>query len=276
MEHFWPAMRPLLQTTITEVFDHSFLWIEDRRAPTREKEGLGVAAQVEGPLHEIPSSFDWNGLKWTLCLDDAQKTGLYLDQRDNHLRAAQMARDFGHRLAWDVCCFQGGFGLHLLKQGIPTEFVDASDRSLELVRGNVDLNSSLQGVAYKTHRADVFEWIRARYDSKDRADLIVLDPPSFSKSSSHREAALRGLKELNLRALHCLNNGGVLVSCVCSAAVSGEDLDSVVRQAAHDCRRSVKLLERRGPAFDHAPRLDFPEGDYLKAHFYRVEDNPRA
>ncbi len=276
MEHFWSAIRPILWRALQECFGAAAPWVEDRRAHSRLKEGLTCEDTLDGGWQQAPDQFQWNGLLWQLDLKSPQKTGFYLDQRDNHTHLAKLAFQSGLRSAWDVCCFQGGFGLHLLKAGIPTHFVDSSKAALAVLEQNLKLNADALNAPHQATHADAFEWMRSRFDQKERSDCIVLDPPSFSKNSQHREAALKGLKELNLRALHCLNSGGLLCSCVCSQAISGADLDEVVREAAHDSRRSVKVIERRGPSRDHAPRLDFPEGDYLKTHIYQIEGAPRA
>jgi 23S rRNA (cytosine1962-C5)-methyltransferase len=207
--------------------------------------------------------FTMNGIQFHFDALAGQKTGAFLDQRENYAAAAQYA----HGEALDVFCYQGGFALHLAPRCSHVTAVDSSRPALEVADQNAALNHAQLG-----DRGKEIEWIEANaFDLlKDYAssghgyDTIVLDPPAFAKSKRDLDAALRGYKELNLRALKMLRPGGILVTCSCSYHVSQADFLKMLADAARDAHRSVRLTEVRGQSKDHPVLLNIPETAYLK------------
>ena len=219
--------------------------------------------QEEGLRHGEKTStiFTMNGVRFQFHALAGQKTGAFLDQRENYAAAAQYAR--GEAL--DMFCYQGGFAIHMARVCAHVTAVDSSRPALEIAERNEELNAG-------AHAGREIEWIEANaFDLlKDYAtagrqyDTIVLDPPPFAKSHKALPTALRGYKELNLRALNMLRPGGALVTCSCSFHVGEEDFLEMLRAAAFDARKSPKIIERRGQARDHPVLLAVPETAYLK------------
>ena len=189
---------------------------------------------------------------------EGQKTGAFLDQRENYAAAAQYAR--GEAL--DVFCYQGGFALHLAPGCTRVSGVDSSRPALEMAEKNAALNDPGREIEWV--EANAFDLLKDYAAERRQYDAIVLDPPAFAKSKHDLENALRGYKELNLRALKMLRSGGVLVTCSCSFHVGQAEFLNVVTEAAQDAHRSVRLLEARGAAKDHPVLLGVPETGYLK------------
>jgi 23S rRNA (cytosine1962-C5)-methyltransferase len=206
--------------------------------------------------------FSMNGVKFHYEGLEGQKTGAFLDQRENYAAAAQYAR--GEAL--DAFCYQGGFALHLAQQCSRVTGIDSSRPALEVA----DRNAALNGRDIEWIEANVFDLLRDYSSAKTRYDTIVLDPPAFAKSKQNLEAALRGYKELNLRALKMLRPGGILVTCSCSYHVSHEAFAEMLSEAARDVRRTVRVLESRGQAKDHPTLLNVPETAYLKCVILNV------
>ncbi|MGA8043100.1 MAG: methyltransferase domain-containing protein, partial [Terracidiphilus sp.] len=189
----------------------------------------------------------------------------FLDQRANYAATLAWARRLGTTArALDVCCYQGGFALHLAEVCSQVTGVDASRASLEVAERNLEANRAKLAGTLDWVEADAFELLRGWSDAGERFDTIVLDPPAFAKTKRAVEGALRGYKELNLRALQMLQPGGLLVTCSCSHHVGWEDLQGAVAAAAADVHRRVRVLERRGAALDHPVLLNLPETEYLK------------
>ena len=209
---------------------------------------------------QLETSFLLNGLRFAYDAASGQKTGAFLDQRLNYAAAAEHAR--GEAL--DICTYQGGFALHLARCCSRVTGVDASRSALEVAERNLEANRSLLSAEVDWVEADAFELLRAWSDAGNAYDTIVLDPPAFAKSKRAIDGALRGYKELNLRALKMLRPGGVLVTCSCSHHISAADFTATVAAAAADAGRRVRLLERRGAAPDHPVILTIPETEYLK------------
>jgi len=269
IEKFWPVLKPLLLEVYgqgTGLDSSKIQVIEQRHLPVRKLEGLEV---VDEARSEEKHTLRWNGFDWTITPGGSQKTGSYLDQAENHRRTADFARRMNHKTAWDLCSFEGGFALHLLKEGLEVLAVDQSERALEALKANVKLNK-LSESKLSTQKDDVFEFLKAQQQAGTKVDLIVLDPPSFVKNPKDVDRALRGFRDLNLRALHCLKPGGLLVSCSCSHHIMPDDYRRMLKGAAHDARRSVRILEVRGPSPDHAPMLGFVESEYLQAWYLEV------
>jgi 23S rRNA (cytosine1962-C5)-methyltransferase len=208
----------------------------------------------------LETTFLLNGLRFAYDATSGQKTGAFLDQRLNYAAAA----DYAHGEALDVCTYQGGFALHMAQGCSRVTGVDASRSALEVAERNLEANRDKLTAEVDWVEADAFELLRAWSDAGTQYDTIVLDPPAFAKSKRAVEGALRGYKELNLRALKMLRSGGVLVTCSCSHHISAADFTATVAAAAADAGRRVRLLERRGAAPDHPVVLTIPETEYLK------------
>jgi 23S rRNA (cytosine1962-C5)-methyltransferase len=248
----------------------------------RELEGLAVpspeplfVADPKAPA--VSTQFRLNGLLFHYDANSGQKTGAFLDQRANYAAAAEWARrlglanrDGGGR-ALDVCCYQGGFALHLAEVCAQVTGIDASRASLEVAERNLLANRSRLTAQVEWVEGDAFQILRDWSDADERFDAIVLDPPAFAKSLRAVEGALRGYKELNLRALKMLSPSGLLVTCSCSHHVGWAELEASVTAAAADAHRRVRLLERRGAALDHPVVLSLPETEYLKCLVLEVE-----
>ena len=213
----------------------------------------------------LKTIFTINDLRFNFDTAAGQKTGAFLDQRLNYAAAAKYA----HGRALDVCTYQGGFALHLAQTGARVTGVDASRAALEVADQNLELNPEL-AVRVDWIEADAFELLRDFADAGEHFDTIVLDPPAFAKSKRAAEGAMRGYKELNLRALKMLNPGGTFVTCSCSHHVGMEEFLGVVSSAAEDAGHRVQLLEMRGAAPDHPAVLTLPETSYLKCLICRV------
>lgn len=211
------------------------------------------------------TTFTINGLHFAYDATAGQKTGAFLDQRLNYAAAASYASG----AALDVCTYQGGFALHLAQVCERVTGVDASRSALEVADANLALNPQLTA---KTDwiEADAFDLLREFETTGKKFDTIVLDPPAFAKSKRATEGAVRGYKEMNLRAMKMLNPGGTLVTCSCSHHVGMEEFTAVVASAAADSHKRVQVLEARGAAPDHPAILTLPETSYLKCLICRV------
>ncbi len=243
----------------------------------RELEGLPAPYAdplwMADPAHPVVSTeFHLNGLVFQYDANAGQKTGAFLDQRTNSAAAQQWAQRLGTTgRALDVCCYQGGFALHLAQVCGQVTGIDSSHASLEVAERNLQANRAQISADVDWIEADAFEILRDWSQARETFDAIVLDPPAFAKTKRAVEGALRGYKELNLRALKMLRPGGLLVTCSCSHHVSWADLESAVAAAAADASRRVRLLERRGAALDHPVILNLPETEYLKCLVLEVE-----
>jgi len=244
----------------------------------RELEGLPAPsldplwlAETKEPVTE--TKFHLNGLAFHYDANAGQKTGAFLDQRTNYAAAREWARRLGAiGRALDVCCYQGGFALHLAEVCRRVTGIDVSRASLEVAEQNLAANRSRIAAEVEWIEADAFEILRDWAQARESFDAIVLDPPAFAKAKRAVEGALRGYKELNLRALKMLlRPGGLLVTCSCSHHVAWADLEGAVAAAAADAGRRVRLLERRGAAPDHPVILNLPETEYLKCLVLEVE-----
>jgi 23S rRNA (cytosine1962-C5)-methyltransferase len=205
--------------------------------------------------------FAMNGVQFHFDSLEGQKTGAFLDQRENYAAAAQYA----HGEALDVFCYQGGFALHMAPRCSHATGVDSSRPALEVADRNAVLNrAQLENKEIEWMEANAFDLLKDYASSGQRYDTVVLDPPAFAKSKRDLDAAMRGYKELNLRALKMLRPGGTLVSCSCSYHVSQADFLEMLAAAARDAHRTLRLVEVRGQAKDHPVLVNIPETAYLK------------
>jgi 23S rRNA (cytosine1962-C5)-methyltransferase len=232
------------------------------RADARIRELEQLPEMESSLVHGSKTStvFTMNGVKFHYDALGGQKTGAFLDQRENYAAAARHA----HGEALDVCTYQGGFALHLARVCEKVTAVDISREVLEVAEQNEKLNTGTSKTGIEWIEGNAFDLMKDYSSAGKQYDTIVLDPPAFAKSKKHLESALRGYKELNLRALKMLRSGGVLVTCSCSFAVSEDDFLSVLAEAAQDAHRPVRILEKRTQAMDHPILLGVPETYYLK------------
>jgi 23S rRNA (cytosine1962-C5)-methyltransferase len=230
----------------------------------RSKEQLPLETSVVSG--EIPESVAvrMNGFNLRADLLRGQKTGIFLDQRENYLAAAHYAR--GGK-ALDCFASTSGFALHLAAKCESVEAVDSSGPALAAARANAEAN----GIAnIHFQEADAFDLLSGYASARRQFSLVVLDPPAFAKSRQNLDAAARGYRDINLRALRLLNPGGILVTCSCSHHMSESMLLELVAQASLDANRTLRVLERRTQSQDHPILLTVPETHYLKCLILEV------
>ncbi len=253
-------VRETVISALTESF-HPTSIIE--RVDPRVRELETLPPRPSGLLHgeKTATTFTMNGVQFHFDALEGQKTGAFLDQRENYAAAAQYAK--GEAL--DVFCYQGGFALHLAPVCDQVTGVDSSRPALEVADQNASLNKALtKDKEIEWIEANAFDLLKDYSASNHHYDTIVLDPPAFAKSKRDLDAALRGYKELNLRALKMLRPGGILVTCSCSYHVGQTDFLEMLGGAALDSHRTLHLIEVRGQAKDHPVLLNVPETSYLK------------
>jgi 23S rRNA (cytosine1962-C5)-methyltransferase len=237
--------------------------IVERNDPrVRALEGLEQRVSV---LHGVvPEAVEVceGDVRFRVDLRKGQKTGLFLDQRENHLAA----RKYGRGRVLDCFTYDGGFALQLARHSLEVTAVDLSAESLERVTSNAALNE-LANVT--TRDANVFDLLKDLDQRGERFDTVILDPPAFAKSKDAVEKAARGYKEINLRALKILKPGGCLITCSCSYHVHEEGFEAILADAAVDARATVTIVEKRRQARDHPVVLGVPETLYLKCFVLR-------
>lgn len=259
-----------LKHTFTDILIEEFqprAVIERNDARVRELEGLPlIAATVYG---EAPDEFEilQHGLRFVVSPGAGQKTGSFLDQRENRLATRAAAQTTNRARALDCFTFNGSFALHLASVCEDVIGIDISADAIAAAKQNSQLND-LTNVEFR--EANVFDALREFETRGERFDTIVLDPPAFAKNRASLKSALRGYKEINLRALKLLNPGGVLITCTCSYHVSEALFLEIVDQAAIDAHRRVQVIEKRMQASDHPVLLGMPETYYLKCVICRV------
>jgi len=232
---------------------------EQPGSPARQPRWGGRSAG--GALDEI--EINQHGVRFIVSPLASQKTGAFLDQRENYLAAARLARG----RALDCFTFNGGFAIHIAKSCENVLGIDISEDAIAGARRNAELNQ-LTMVEFRT--ANVFDALREMEAAGERFDTIVLDPPAFTKSRATIKSGARGYKEINLRALKLLNPGGVLVTCTCSYHISEEMFPEIIADAAVDARRRLQIVKKRGQSSDHPVLLGVPETHYLKCVIARA------
>jgi 23S rRNA (cytosine1962-C5)-methyltransferase len=260
---------PVRETLISELSAQLKPASVIERVDPRVRELETLPARASGLLHgdKTATIFTMNGIQFHYDALEGQKTGAFLDQRENYAAAAQYAR--GEAL--DVFCYQGGFALHLARVCDQVTGVDSSRPALEVADQNAALNQPLfKNKEIEWIEANAFDLLKDYSGSDRRYDTIVLDPPAFAKGKRDLDAAMRGYKELNLRALKMLRPRGILVTCSCSYHVSQSSFLEMLSSAALDARRNLRLIEVRGQAKDHPVLLNVPETSYLKCVIARV------
>jgi 23S rRNA (cytosine1962-C5)-methyltransferase len=240
----------------------------------------GIVERVEARIRELeqlpplPSALLWgeksstefsmNAIRFHYDALEGQKTGAFLDQRENYAAAAEYA----HGEALDAFCYRGGFALHMAGKCSNVTGVDSSRPALEMAEKNALLN----GRELEWIEANAFDLLREYAAAGHHYDTIVLDPPAFAKTKRDLEKALGGYKELNLRAMKMLRPGGILVTCSCSFHVSPADFLKVVADAAQDAHKSLRVVEHRGASKDHPVLLNVPETGYLQCLILSVSN----
>ena len=260
------AIKPLLIDILTEEFNPLAV-IERNDARVRELEGLPL---ISGTVYgEAPEELEilQHGLRFRVEPLGGQKTGSFLDQRENRLAARAAAQTTNKARALDCFTFNGAFALHLAQVCESVIGIDISADAVAAARRNAELNA-FDNVEFR--EANVFDALREMEAVGERFDVIVLDPPAFAKNRASLKAAIRGYKEINLRALKLLNPGGVLVTCTCSYHVSEELFLEILAQAAIDARRRLQIMEKRMQATDHPVLSGMPETYYLKCVIARM------
>lgn len=235
-------------------------------APIRRLEGLPLEVHTASGKSWEPRWMKIGGFEYWLDLQSGQKTGFYLDQREQHPRVAKYCA--GRRVL-DAFCNQGSFALHAARAGAAKVLgLDSAEGAVAAARQNAERNA----VKAEFGVANVFDWFNAPARASElQWDVIVLDPPPFAKSKSALEGALRGYKEINLRAMQRLAPGGVLATYSCSHHMHDAELRAVLAEAAADAKRRVQVLEFCHQPSDHPVLVTMPESEYLRGYIVRVE-----
>ncbi|MDX6270119.1 MAG: rRNA (cytosine1962-C5)-methyltransferase [Acidobacteriota bacterium] len=239
--------------------------IERNDVRVRALEGLPLTAGVV--YGDAPEEMEvvQHGTRFRVAPLGGQKTGAFLDQRENHLAARRLA----HGRALDCFTFNGAFALHMAHGCESVLGLDISAEAVAASRRNAELNN-LTNVEFR--EANVFDALREMQDAGERFDTIVLDPPAFAKNRASVRAAARGYKEINLRALKLLNPGGILITCTCSYHMTEPQFHEVIAEAASDARRRLQIVEKRIQSSDHPVLVGVPETLYLKCVIARAVD----
>ncbi|HXL79757.1 MAG TPA: class I SAM-dependent rRNA methyltransferase [Pyrinomonadaceae bacterium] len=258
------TIKPLLVELLIEQFSPRAI-IERNDVRVRQHEGLEL---LTGTLYgEAPLEFEilQDGIRFLVAPLSGQKTGSFLDQRENRLAARKVA----HGRALDCFTFNGAFALQLAGVCDQATGIDISAEAIATAKRNAEINN-ITNVEFR--EANVFDALREMEASGERFDTIVLDPPAFARNRASIAPAARGYKEINLRAIKLLNPGGVLITCTCSYHMSEELFLKLIAEAANDAHRRVQLLEKRTQASDHPILFGVPETYYLKCVIARVFD----
>lgn len=256
------AIKSLLVEILSEEFSPQAT-VERNDVRVRQFEGLEL---TKGTLKgNCPDEFEitQSGIRFMVAPLSGQKTGSFLDQRENRVAAQTLA----HGRALDCFTFNGAFALHLASSCDSVIGIDISADAVAAAQKNAELNN-LNNVEFR--EANVFDALREFEAAGEKFDTIVLDPPAFAKSRATIKPAARGYKEINLRALKLLNPGGVLVTCTCSYHMSEQNFIQLIAEAAVDARRRLQIVEKRMQSSDHPVLLTVPETYYLKCVIARV------
>ncbi|MBN2345213.1 MAG: class I SAM-dependent rRNA methyltransferase [Candidatus Aminicenantes bacterium] len=241
--------------------------VEKSLAAPREKEGLPLINRVVTPNRGSEKTIVVNGLKFKVDFLKSQKTGFFLDQRDNYLLLADISRD---KEVVDAFSYAGAWGLHARRFGARhVEFIEVSGEYMNQARENAALNGFAE-TDFSFSQDDAIGRLKEMSKAGAQRDIVILDPPAFVKSRAKLKEARRGYKEINLRALKMLRPGGCLISCSCSHFLGKDDFIAVIQEAALDAGRRLKLVEFRGQPYDHAVLLPLFQSEYLKCGLFHV------
>jgi 23S rRNA (cytosine1962-C5)-methyltransferase len=255
-------LQPMFHEILSERYQpKSILLRNDSRV--RELEGLPLKQEVLGEPLPDPLLINEDGKEFAVTLSTGQKTGSYLDQRENH----QAARKYAFGRALDAFTYTGGFAIHVSDVCERVEAVDISESAVEIARSNVERNG-LTNV--ECIEANAFDYLRQQFTDGVRYDTIILDPPAFAKNKESLEGAMRGYKEINNRAMRLLRSGGILITCSCSHHMTESIFAEMLADAAKDAGCWIRVLERRMQASDHPILLAVPETLYLKCFILQV------
>ena len=260
------AVKPLLTEILIEEFKPRAI-VERNDARVRELEGLPLIAgaiygDASGELQILQ-----HGLRFYVEPLGGQKTGSFLDQRENRIAARAIAATTNKLRALDCFTFNGAFAIHLASVCDSVIGVDISSDAIAAAQRNATLNE-LTNVEFR--EANVFDLLREMESAGERFDVIVLDPPAFAKNRASLKSAIRGYKEINLRAMKLLNPGGALITCTCSYHVDEDLFLHIIADAAIDAHRRLQIVEKRMQSSDHPVLVGMPETYYLKCVIARV------
>jgi len=257
-------IKDMLCDLLMEIVRPAGIW-ERSDVPVRRLEGL---EQTTGLLRgEVPDEVEMteNGIRFLVDVKRGQKTGFFLDQKQNRAALEPLCR--GARVL-DCFCHNGSFSLHAAKYGADSVLgVDISAEALEVARKNAEING-FRNVTFEAHNC--FDLLRELTDAGEKFDLVILDPPAFTKNKAAVQSAIRGYKEINLRGLKLVRPGGFLVTCSCSQHVLPEMFQDVINQAARDAKKRIRLVEYRTQGYDHPILPQSVETRYLKTMIIQV------
>ncbi|MGQ0635349.1 MAG: class I SAM-dependent rRNA methyltransferase [Planctomycetaceae bacterium] len=260
--------RELLVRLLCERLQPAGVWLRTEKG-IRELEGLEAAdGLLIGREPPRPLFIEEHGLRYGVDVVEGQKTGCFLDQRENRREFVKYVR--GGRVL-DVCCYAGAFALNALMHGNASDVlaIDVSEPALTLARANAELNGLSSRLRFE--RADAFKALENLREANERFDVVVLDPPKLARHNRGVAEALRGYHSLNRLALDVLSPGGILLSCSCTGHVSRTEFAEMLAEAATCAGRSLQVLEARGAAPDHPVSVHCPETEYLKCWICRAE-----
>ena len=240
---------------------------ERNDAPVRELEGLGQQAGFVGGSFDPLVEMDEYGVRVLVDIQKGQKTGYFLDQSENRLEIRKFTEG---KEVLDAFSYSGGFGLSASSgEAKSITCVDQSQAALDLAKASAERNGFPERFSWRC--ANVFDVLREYERDGTRFDVVILDPPAFARSRRMVEKALAGYKEINLRAMKVLRDGGFLCTSSCSQHVLPEEFDAMLSDAARDAGRSLRILEKRGQRADHPVLAGVPETEYLKCRICQVQ-----
>ncbi len=235
-------------------------------AAVREKEGLEEKACWLGEVREEKITIRENDVLLEVDIAHGQKTGYFLDQKFNRKQVAKLAAG---KKVLDACSHTGSFGLNCFKGGAKEiTSIDLSPEAVEMINKNIELNKA--GTKMKAVCADIFDALKDYEDKGEKFDLIILDPPAFTKNAKNIQKAYGGYKEINLRAMRLLTENGILVTCSCSYFFDSEHFYGMIMKAAEDSKKRVQILAKYGAGPDHPVLAGYPKSEYLKCAVCRV------
>ncbi|MSR56558.1 MAG: class I SAM-dependent rRNA methyltransferase [Planctomycetaceae bacterium] len=259
--------RDMLVRLLQEKLQPAGIWLRTEKG-IREAEGLEIAdGLLSGREPPRPLLITEHGLQYAVDAVEGQKTGFFLDQRDNRQAFVKYVR--GGRVL-DLCCYSGGFAMNAVRHGGAKDVVavDVSEPALTLARDNAARNELSHAIKFE--KSDAFKALESLRAAGERFDLIVLDPPKFARHARGLDEALRGYHSLNRLALQVLSEEGTLVTCSCTGYVSRELFAEMLADAASSANRTLQILEARGPAPDHPTSVHCVETNYLKCYICRA------
>jgi 23S rRNA (cytosine1962-C5)-methyltransferase len=261
MRNYLPLLPVILETLQ--------IWGEGRLAPHKVVVESGAGREVYGGASaKMQAQYRLNGIDFQTDLEGGPKTGAFLDQRENYARLESWLGRLGITGAGlDLYSSSGGFALHMARAGLRATAVDSSGPAVARIERNARLNEAGGVTAI---REDVMQYLRSLSQTRRSFDCVVVDPPAFAKQMKDKRGARKAYWEVNRRALGFLKPGGILVTCSCSAALSGEEFREIIRSVAAEMRKGLTLLEERSQAIDHRILLEIPESKYLKTFLYQL------